>query len=440
MASSSSTYLLLAVFLFTLAKNPARSQEVDLTSPYARVDALKVPSDDICGFLNTPLVQLTYCTVVAGVESALNSTGSSLLQCENSKQSLPDPALGQFGDARPLPNQFPNTAKLFSDEGSAQYWLLRMIYNLNSYSVCQLTNPSLNYLAPPGWSVVKIIPLSQGSFTPSTLPFSAILLNKTTRQLVILIRGTTSAYEWGLDFTYNQSTVPVLDGVSFPSPMHVGFTKAYQAVWKGGIQDALQEYVVDQSQPMSVYVAGHSLGAAVAQFVGFAAQTYLYDQLSKSAPVVSTVLFAPPNVGPPAFASAFNKLINGRRIAFKEDVVPQIPCTPSQKSCAGSPNGFPVPTNQPGDTKKWMYTPVGGNLPIMPSDMPQNVNAWGQLTTVPINKNAVPFLTASHICSYMCFTSQYASSTVSDNQCWLNQQPATASGSQCRGFPVNNYP
>ena len=41
-------------------------------------------------------------------------------------------------------------------------------------------------------------------------------------------------------------------------------------------------------------------------------------------------LFAPPNAGDADFVSAFNKLVNARRLPFQYDVVPQVsqrPCT-----------------------------------------------------------------------------------------------------------------
>jgi hypothetical protein len=39
-------------------------------------------------------------------------------------------------------------------------------------------------------------------------------------------------------------------------------------------------------------------------------------------PVVDVVLFAPPNVGPPDFVKAFNKLVNARRVAFQCELRP----------------------------------------------------------------------------------------------------------------------
>ena len=58
--------------------------------------------------------------------------------------------------------------------------------------------------------------------------------------------------------------------------------------------------------------------------MSFAVQRHLNAVMPLRAPVVSTALFAPPNVGPPAFVTHFNALVNSRRIAFEYDIVPQV--------------------------------------------------------------------------------------------------------------------
>lgn len=59
--------------------------------------------------------------------------------------------------------------------------------------------------------------------------------------------------------------------------------------------------------------------------LAFAAQAYLDEQLGAGeAPTVSAALFAPPNVGPAAFVSNFNRLVNARRIAYDDDIVAQV--------------------------------------------------------------------------------------------------------------------
>lgn len=84
---------------------------------------------------------------------------------------------------------------------------------------------------------------------------------------------------------------------------------------------------------------GHSLGAATATLVSYAAQQYLNEQLAEAAPVVDAVLVAPPNAGPSGFVEAFNQLVNARSLAFEYDIIPQALCTPSMPACGPSDGG-----------------------------------------------------------------------------------------------------
>ncbi len=67
-----------------------------------------------------------------------------------------------------------------------------------------------------------------------------------------------------------------------------------------------------------------SLGGGVATLMAFAVQRHINARMPLVAPVVSAALFAPPNVGPPQFVGLYNRLVNGRRIAFQYDIVPQV--------------------------------------------------------------------------------------------------------------------
>lgn len=77
------------------------------------------------------------------------------------------------------------------------------------------------------------------------------------------------------------------------------------------------------SLPTQVYLAGHSLGGGVGTLLAYAAQSHLGQQLGDAAPVISTALFAPPNAGSPEFVASYNERVNGRRIAYQDDLVPQ---------------------------------------------------------------------------------------------------------------------
>ncbi len=101
-----------------------------------------------------------------------------------------------------------------------------------------------------------------------------------------------------------------------------------------------------------------------------------------------------------------------------------------------------MPTNQPGNVSAWSYSQIGGSLPIQASEMPQNTAAWPALDNIQLCW-ASDFLSASHGCSYTCFTSQFAPGTAAaqHNECWLAERPEGAEGSYCRGWPaVPAYP
>lgn len=333
------------------------------------------------------------------------------------------------------------------------------------------------------------------------LPFAAVLLNPETEQLVVALRGTMTNAEWLLDFAYNQTDA---DSATFGSPVHDGFASAFRQLWPG-IQAALSELVAQGPSPQAreVYVAGHSLGGGLGTLVAFAAQAFLDEQMgAAAAPLISAALFAPPNVGPPQFVEAFNAQVNSRRLAFIYDIVPQVSscsrreclirpwallqwprrerfrmwqrtqqlmpptflslaaqafCTPEMPACApgrqpGVMGGLldaagirPIPTNQPGDAKSWPYATVGGTLPIAPEQMPLDAKAWRTLDRIQLCW-AVPYLFASHVCSYACWASQFVgdgsggnSSATYGTQCWLSPQAADAPGSTCEFWPTD-YP
>lgn len=122
--------------------------------------------------------------------------------------------------------------------------------------------------------------------------------------------------------------------------------------------------------------------------------------------------------------------MNGRRIALNTDLVPQVPCTPDMFACSA----VSVPTNKPGNKAEWPYTPVGGTLKFTGADMPVQADLWAKLQTLPLDAGATPFLFATHICAYMCYTSQFTGDT--SNQCLLSDATPKPAGSFCPGFPT----
>jgi hypothetical protein len=70
------------------------------------------------------------------------------------------------------------------------------------------------------------------------------------------------------DFTYNENKT---GSVSFPGATHKGFTAIANTLWRNGLRAALYRHAV-LGDVTAVSVAGHSLGAGVAQLVAYATQ------------------------------------------------------------------------------------------------------------------------------------------------------------------------
>lgn len=410
------------------------------------------PSNQLCSWLLKGVSGLvTTCQQLAIIETGLSRTSGGNQSCNTS-----DPQLGQYPltgspapleDARPLPpGAFANVSDVYEEEGATFHWLYQLVRNLENSLPCSLEG--LPWQPPQGWALHTTLRLTEGG--GQRVPFGAVIVDPASSQIVVALRGTMTGFEWGLDWQYNQTTTtPDVFGV----PVHAGFGGAFSEVWPD-IEAALQELVVANSTATQVFVVGHSLGAAVATLASYAAQSYLDEQLGEGAPVVGAVLVAPPNVAGPAFVAEFDQRVNARRLAFQFDIVPQAFCTPTMPACGGaSADASPVgallakagvsvmPTNMPGNVSAWNCSQVGGGLPIAGDDMPQDAAAWPALQSIQLCW-AVEFLLASHVCSYTCFTSQFAAdadAAARHSNCWLSPKPGGAEGSACMGWP-SAYP
>ena len=104
---------------------------------------------------------------------------------------------------------------------------------------------------------------------------------------------------------------------------HPEIRREHKASIMTAIQQVLDNVVKHSDQSISINVAGHSLGAALATICALHA-SILCDSHEAQCPV-SLYTFASPRVGNPQFARTCNKRLNAFRIANSEDVVPGIP-------------------------------------------------------------------------------------------------------------------
>ena len=135
----------------------------------------------------------------------------------------------------------------------------------------------------------------------------------TPSKLYVLFRGTLFDYEWKHDFDYVQTPVKV--GLKQGS-VHKGFQKMY-LTYRPFILKTLAAHNVTE-----VWVAGHSLGAALSLLTAYD----LAAALGASVPV-KCFTFAPPKLGDAAFVAAFNSLPNITLSQYvnEADLVPYIP-------------------------------------------------------------------------------------------------------------------
>jgi len=126
--------------------------------------------------------------------------------------------------------------------------------------------------------------------------------------LYILFRGTLFHHEWKKDFEFQQASS--LFGVG---RVHRGFQKMYMKyqpyIWK----------YLHQLKPTSVFVAGHSLGAALSLLTAV--------DLAKLGVPVYALLLAPPRVGDSDFVAAVEALPQLQVVQYvnQADLVPLIP-------------------------------------------------------------------------------------------------------------------
>lgn len=139
-----------------------------------------------------------------------------------------------------------------------------------------------------------------------------VLAVDSANNLYILFRGTLFDYEWKHDFDFIQ--VPALVG-ALQGKVHKGFQHMYLK-YRPYILNYLQQY-----NPPTVFVAGHSLGAALTTLT-------LYD-LCKSGKPVTAYTFAPPKVGDADFVNAVTACLTPTvtltQVVNTADLVPLIP-------------------------------------------------------------------------------------------------------------------
>ncbi|WP_425517228.1 lipase family protein [Paenibacillus sophorae] len=174
----------------------------------------------------------------------------------------------------------------------------------------QFTNTDGSFVVPLNYSVSHTIEVK--SISNAWERFGFII--ESPQEIIIAFRGTSSATNWISDIIASQKRFKYIKQECLT---HRGFTDIYSSA-RNGIIAALTRL----SQGKTLYITGHSLGAALATLcsMDIAANT------AHRSPNLYT--FGSPRVGDPAFSKIFSKYVrNSYRIANLFDVVTYTPPT-----------------------------------------------------------------------------------------------------------------
>jgi hypothetical protein len=436
------------------------------------------PGDAQCALLGFIEKSFTSCSsfpVSCAAPNCTDPVGTGVQKEPPATSVTGVPLPAPIDDLRPLPFKVADSAATLAAEGATYNYWYHVIINLSAYTGCAAAGGA--WLTPAGWTTLALPTVPQEKASPGAavlapLPFAAVMVNPAINTMAVVMRGTATNAEWLLDFDYNMVKMPA--GVDVPGLVHRGALTAYEAI-APAINAALDAQVLAPGSTITrITFTGHSLGSGVAQLAAAAAAARLANAGSPA--IVDALLFAPVNVGSPLFVAAYDAVVNSRRVVFEYDVVPQIPCK-AQFAC--SAKKVKVPTDE-GVLPKYPYEWTGGTVTLRAAEMGPQAKYWAGLDRINLchllqqldgekeegkrrgaglrggqtHTNIAPpplFLSATHVCSYMCATSAFTGRT--DDWCLLRSGATpeeTAAHSYCtlrsvalanRGtFPSNDYP
>ena len=144
--------------------------------------------------------------------------------------------------------------------------------------------------------------------------FAYIFWNSVTRQAVISFTGTELISEWQSDLQFEQVAPTSLNGYENGVLVHKGFYDIYLA-----IRGQLWEWWGENSSSITtLYVTGHSLGAALSTICA-------YD-FAHTPDSFIHYSFAAPRSGNSKYAQVFNlRVPQSLRVNNTEDIIPQLP-------------------------------------------------------------------------------------------------------------------
>jgi triacylglycerol lipase len=151
-----------------------------------------------------------------------------------------------------------------------------------------------------------------GDEFPDAVPIAFVATSG--EAIYVVFRGTKTIPEWIADATLTQVPYPFVEG---GGSTETGFTRVYSSIDEAIVAEV--NTLAATNDYDTLYVTGHSLGAAVA--------TLAAPQLARETRFDSPVFynFASPRTGDPIFADLVDELPTSWRIANSNDEVPKLP-------------------------------------------------------------------------------------------------------------------
>jgi predicted lipase len=127
--------------------------------------------------------------------------------------------------------------------------------------------------------------------------------------VLVSIRGTETPGEWLCDFEAAPASCKITSGT-----VHEGFQRVYEVIRDSALQGLSDAFKTGDT----LYVTGHSLGAALALLFA--------DDAVSATQNLQVGTFAGPRTGLPDFAASFNQRVpNTVRVVNRWDIVPNVP-------------------------------------------------------------------------------------------------------------------
>jgi hypothetical protein len=188
-------------------------------------------------------------------------------------------------------------------------------------------------VAPVPRGDTTVLALLSGADKNKNLNIGWILKVKERNQIWVAFRGTQTKAEWKQDFKMSQ--IPLGHTSEGPVLVHQGFSETYDEI-KEAMKRTLLEHMIAPSpesvtdQNTTLYITGHSLGAALAVLAVF--DILAREPMRAQFTDVRCYIFGAPRVGNPVFVDSINAMFKSRAqlteffvIANDDDIVPNIP-------------------------------------------------------------------------------------------------------------------